>query len=258
MLVELKARFDERNNIQWATRLEEAGVHVVYGVENLKTHCKLCLVVRQEADGVRRYAHIGTGNYNRATSQVYTDLGLFTADPAVLDDVSEIFNYLTGYSQRTQYQPDAGRAGQPALAVRGAASTRDGARAGRPAGPRDHQEQRGDRSRHRARALSCGAGGRRDRHDRARRLLLAAGHRRHQRAHPRALGGRPFPGALAHLLLRERRPARGVPRQRRPDGAESRSARRDALSRARTRASRATFATSCSRPTCATPTAPTS
>jgi len=103
VLVELKARFDERNNIQWATRLEEAGVHVVYGVENLKTHCKLCLVVRQEADGVRRYAHIGTGNYNRATSQVYTDLGLFTADPAVLDDVSEIFNYLTGYSQRTQF-----------------------------------------------------------------------------------------------------------------------------------------------------------
>jgi len=104
VLVELKARFDERNNIQWATRLEEAGVHVVYGVENLKTHCKLCLVVRQEADGVRRYAHIGTGNYNRATSQVYTDLGLFTADSAVVDDVSEIFNYLTGYSQRRRYQ----------------------------------------------------------------------------------------------------------------------------------------------------------
>jgi polyphosphate kinase len=104
VLVELKARFDERNNIQWATRLEEAGVHVVYGVENLKTHCKLCLVVRQEAHGVRRYAHIGTGNYNRATSQVYTDIGLFTADPAVLGDVSEIFNFLTGYSQRTDYQ----------------------------------------------------------------------------------------------------------------------------------------------------------
>ena len=104
VLVELKARFDERNNIAWATRLEAAGVHVVYGVENLKTHCKLCLVVRKEADGVRRYAHIGTGNYNRATAQVYTDLGLFTADPNVLDDVLDVFNYLTGYSERRHYK----------------------------------------------------------------------------------------------------------------------------------------------------------
>jgi polyphosphate kinase len=104
VLVELKARFDERNNIKWATRLESAGVHVVYGVENLKTHCKLCLVVRREADDVRRYAHIGTGNYNRVTSQVYTDLGLFTSDPDIIDDIAEVFNYLTGYSQRKQYK----------------------------------------------------------------------------------------------------------------------------------------------------------
>lgn len=103
VLVELKARFDERNNIQWATRLEEAGVHVVYGVENLKTHCKLCLIVRKEPDGIRRYAHLGTGNYNRATAQVYTDFGLFTANPHILDDVSEVFNYLTGYSRRQEY-----------------------------------------------------------------------------------------------------------------------------------------------------------
>jgi polyphosphate kinase len=103
VLVELKARFDERNNIQWATRLEDAGVHVVYGVEGLKTHCKLCMVVRKEADGIRRYVHIGTGNYNRATSQVYTDFGLFTADPGVLDDVAEVFNYLTGYSRQARY-----------------------------------------------------------------------------------------------------------------------------------------------------------
>jgi len=104
VLVELKARFDERNNINWATRLESAGVHVVYGVENLKTHCKLCLVVRKEGDGVRRYAHIGTGNYNRATSQVYTDFGLFTADPVILDDISDLFNFLTGYSYRRDYK----------------------------------------------------------------------------------------------------------------------------------------------------------
>jgi polyphosphate kinase len=103
VLVELKARFDERNNIKWATRLEEAGVHVVYGVEGLKTHCKLCLVVRNEATGVRRYAHIGTGNYNRATSQVYTDFGLFTSNLRVMDDVSEVFNALTGYARRQDY-----------------------------------------------------------------------------------------------------------------------------------------------------------
>ncbi len=103
VLVELKARFDERNNIEWATRMEKAGVHVVYGVENLKTHCKLCLVVRREADGVRRYAHIGTGNYNRSTAQMYTDLGLFTANEVILDDVAEVFNYLTGYSRCQDY-----------------------------------------------------------------------------------------------------------------------------------------------------------
>jgi polyphosphate kinase len=103
VLVELKARFDERNNIIWANRLEQAGIHVVYGLVNLKTHCKLCLVVRQEADGIRRYAHIGTGNYNAATSKVYTDLGFFTSNPGILDDVSEVFNYLTGYSNKRAY-----------------------------------------------------------------------------------------------------------------------------------------------------------
>ena len=103
VLVELKARFDERNNIAWATRLESAGIHVVYGLVNLKVHCKLTLVVRKEADGIKRYAHIATGNYNRATSQTYTDLGLLTADESLVDDVTEVFNSLTGYSNKRSY-----------------------------------------------------------------------------------------------------------------------------------------------------------
>src|SRR5262249_21639873 len=101
---ELKARFDERNNIKWATRLESAGVHVVYGVENLKTHCKLCLVGRKEADGGRPYAPIGTRNYNPTPPPGYTPLGPFTANRDVLDDVSDVFNYLTGYSRRKEYR----------------------------------------------------------------------------------------------------------------------------------------------------------
>ncbi len=134
VLVELKARFDERNNIIWAHRLEEAGIHVVYGVLSLKTHCKLCLVVRQEIDGIHRYAHVATGNYNAVTSKVYTDLGLFTAHTAILDDVSEVFNFLTGYSNRKSYQelllaPVSFRTSMRGLIEREAQH----ARAGRPA-----------------------------------------------------------------------------------------------------------------------------
>ncbi len=104
VLVELKARFDERNNIQWAQRLEAAGVHVVYGLVNLKTHCKICLIVRKEADGIQRYAHYGTGNYNVITSRLYTDLGLFTSRDALVEDASDLFNYLTGYSNQHQFR----------------------------------------------------------------------------------------------------------------------------------------------------------
>jgi polyphosphate kinase len=104
VLVELKARFDERNNILWAKRLEAAGVHVVYGWADLKTHAKLCLVVRQELEGIQRYVHTGTGNYNADTAQVYTDLGLLTTDPDLVADASEVFNYLTGYSNRKEYR----------------------------------------------------------------------------------------------------------------------------------------------------------
>jgi polyphosphate kinase len=103
-LVELKARFDEERNIEWAQRLEDAGVHVTYGVVGLKTHTKLALVVRQEGSGVVRYAHIGTGNYNEKTARTYEDLGMFTVDPGIGSDLSDLFNYLTGYSRQTTYR----------------------------------------------------------------------------------------------------------------------------------------------------------
>jgi len=100
VLVELTARFDEANNILWARKLEAAGVHVAYGQPDLKIHSKICLVVREEANGVTMYAHIGTGNYNSRTARVYTDLGLFTADPSICGDILRIFNLLTGFGEQ--------------------------------------------------------------------------------------------------------------------------------------------------------------
>jgi polyphosphate kinase len=102
-VLELKARFDEETNIVWAQRLEDAGVHVTYGVVGLKTHAKLSLVVRDEPDGLRRYAHIGTGNYNPETARIYEDVGLFTADPELTADVADVFHLLTGYSRQQDF-----------------------------------------------------------------------------------------------------------------------------------------------------------
>jgi polyphosphate kinase len=119
-LVELKARFDEENNIQWARQLENAGVHVVYGVIGLKTHTKITLVLRREKEELRSYVHIGTGNYNSKTSRLYTDLGLLSARPELGQDLVELFNYLTGFSKQQTFRkllvaPVSLRAGMEAL-----------------------------------------------------------------------------------------------------------------------------------------------
>lgn len=137
VLIELKARFDEENNIDWARRLERAGVHVVYGFAGLKTHAKTMLVVRQEDDGIRRYMHFGTGNYNEKSARLYTDLSLFTARPELGADVSQLFNALTGFAKITDYEdllvaPVNMRRELTALIDREA----EHARAGRPSGIR--------------------------------------------------------------------------------------------------------------------------
>jgi polyphosphate kinase len=116
VIVEIKARFDEEANIRWARKLEQAGCHVVYGLVGLKTHCKLAMVVRDEPDGIRRYTHIGTGNYNPKTARLYEDLGLLTTNEAIGEDVAHLFNNLSGFSRNASYDelmvaPDSVRSG---------------------------------------------------------------------------------------------------------------------------------------------------
>ncbi|WP_084481721.1 RNA degradosome polyphosphate kinase [Nocardia grenadensis] len=134
-LVEIKARFDEQANIKWARTLEQAGVHVVYGLVGLKTHCKTCLVVRREGSTIRRYCHIGTGNYNPKTARLYEDVGLLTAAPEIGADLTDLFNSLTGYSRKSDYRnllvaPNGIRAGIIARIEREIELARSGAEAG--------------------------------------------------------------------------------------------------------------------------------
>ena len=174
VIVELKARFDEANNITWARQLEDAGVHVAFGSATLKTHAKTALVVRREADGIRRYIHLGTGNYNSRTARLYTDVGLLTCSPSIGADVSDLFNSLTGYSRQRLYRkllvaPVNMRARFLELIDREAEHARR-----RTSGAHRREDERARRRRDDRGAVSRVAGGRRDRPDRARDLLPAA------------------------------------------------------------------------------------
>ena len=209
-LVELKARFDERANIMWARKLEEAGVHVVYGMPTLKTHAKCLLVVRREGDGVRRYVHLGTGNYHPTTARLYTDFGLFTCDERLGADVADMFNLLTGYARPQRFR-DALVA--PNFLLDGLLERIDrvvAAQRGRPArAHRAEDERAGPPDGHRG-ALRRFTRRRAHRPQRARDLLPGARHPGRLGEHPRRLDPRPLPRALADLLVRARRRDRGA------------------------------------------------
>ena len=227
VVVELKARFDEASNIRWAKNLQEAGVQVYHGLVGLKTHCKLALLVRRDKDGkVRRYAHLGTGNYNPSTARFYTDLSLFTQDAKITEAVHHVFNYLTAYSERSQYGPlsvaplNLGK-NCVSLIEREAAH----ARAGRPALIVAKVNSLLDKKIIQALYARL-ASRRRYRIDRSRRLRAASRHPRDQQPDSRAQHRGPLPGAQPDFLFCQWRPARSVSGQRRLDAAESLRARR--------------------------------
>ena len=184
-LVELQARLDEENNIDKARMLQKAGVHVVYGIVGLKTHCKAALVVRREHDGIRRYVHLGTGNYNPTTGRLYTDLTYFTCRPEYGEDASALFNLLTGYSQGGQME-QAGRCPHaPGQHADRADRARGGPRPGRPPGPDHRQDELAGRSQDHRVALRGLDRRRQDRPDHPRHLLPAPRSSRRLREHPR-------------------------------------------------------------------------
>ena len=222
-LVEIKARFDEQANIKWARALEQAGVHVAYGLVGLKTHCKTCLVVRREGSTIRRYCHIGTGNYNSKTARLYEDIGLLTADPDIGADLTDLFNTLTGYSRKLSYRnllvaPHGIRVGIIERVNREIAA---------------HKETGNGHIRLKMNSLvdeqviDCAlprVASRRARRGRGARNLCAATRRRGLlRKHHRAVDSRTISGALANLQFP--RHQRILDRQRRHDAPQPRSPR---------------------------------
>ena len=233
VIVEIKARFDEQANIRWARKLEHAGCHVVYGLVGLKTHCKLSMVVRDEPDGIRRYTHIGTGNYNPKTARLYEDLGLLTADPAVGEDVAHLFNNLSGISRNTTYDgllvaPDSVRDGLIAQIHAEVANHQ----AGRPAGIRIKANSVVDEAIIDALYLASQAGVPRRPAD-PRHLRAATRRARPVRDDPGALDPGSLPRAQPGLLVRQRRRAARVDRLGRHDAPQPRPPRRGARTPAR-------------------------
>ena len=227
-LVEVKARFDEAANIVWARKLEKAGVHVVYGLVGLKTHCKLALVIREEDGVLRHYSHVGTGNYNPKTSRIYEDFGLFTVDDQVGRDLTRLFNELSGYAIEKKFKrllvaPLHLRKGLLRLIEKERRNALDG----KPSSIRIKVNSMVDEQIIDALYRASQAGVPR-RGVGARHLLAQAGRRRGEREHQGPQHPRPLSGALAHLHVPQRRRPAGLHRQRRHDAPQPRPTRRGA------------------------------
>ena len=225
-LVEIKARFDEQANIKWARALEKAGVHVVYGLVGLKTHCKTALVVRQEGSTIRRYCHIGTGNYNPKTARLYEDIGILTAEPSIGADLTDLFNVADRVRAAGRVPQSAGRALRRAAGNRRADQGRDRARARRASGRNPDEGQLAGRRAGDRRAVPGVAGRGAGRRGGARDLRAQARHPGAQREHPRPVDPRPLPRALPGVPLRRR--GRVLDRQRGHDAPQPRPPRRGA------------------------------
>ena len=225
VLVELTARFDEERNIHWARALEEAGAHVIYGVRGYKTHAKICLIVRRSPEGLKRYVHLGTGNYNERTARIYTDFGLITTSQAIAEDATAFFSAVTGYSDPPRLKklvmaPTGLRRRFLRLIDRERRRAQAGAAGGDP-----REDELPDRRRDHRRALRRRRGRREDPPQRAGDLRPQARRAGPQREYRSRLCRRPLSRAFTHLRLPQRRGRRGLPGERGLDDAQSRQAR---------------------------------